>query len=283
MYVLDNIANGQYIVIFEYNTSQYAVTKYKVEGADETKNSDAMTTELNIEGNTKQVTGTDIITMNNNNISDIDIGLIELKTFDLKLEKYVNKIILQNSAGTTVKEFNNEKLAKVEIDAKQLKGTTVIIEYKINVKNEGEVEGYARKIADYLPNDLQFSSEMNKDWYQQDGVLYNSSIANDKIAAGETKTLTLTLTKTMTENNTGRVNNTAEIAEAYNELGVGDINSTPGNKVQGENDMDYADVILSIKTGGVVYVGIAIIIVVMLSIVALVVIRKKNNIKIDEI
>ena len=134
-----------------------------------------------------------------------------------------------------------------------------------------------------MPNDLQFSSELNKDWYQQGGVLYNSSIANDKIAAGETKTLTLTLTKTMNENNTGLVNNTAEIVEAYNELGLGDINSTPANKVQGENDMDYADVILSIRTGGIVYAGITIIVIVILAIVVLVIVRKKNNINIDEI
>lgn len=283
MYVLDNIVNGQYIVIFEYNTTQYTVTKYKVQGVDESKNSDAMLTDLNIENNTQKVTGTDIISIEDNNISDINIGLIELKTFDLKLEKFVSKIILQNSAGTTVREFNNEKLAKVEIDAKQLAGTTVIIEYKINVTNAGEIDGYARKVADYMPNDLQFSSELNKDWYQQGGVLYNSSIANDKIAAGETKTLTLTLTKTMNENNTGLVNNTAEIVEAYNELGLGDINSTPANKVQGENDMDYADVILSIRTGGIVYAGITIIVIVILAIVVLVIVRKKNNINIDEI
>ena len=283
MYVLDNIANGKYIVIFDYNTTQYTVTKYKVQGADESKNSDAMLTELNIEGNNEQVTGTDIITIDNNNIANINIGLIELKTFDLKLEKYVSKIILQNSAGTTVREFNNEKLAKVEIDAKQLAGTTVIIEYKINVTNAGEIDGYARKIADYMPNGLQFSSELNKDWYQQNGVLYNTSIANDKITAGETKTLTLTLTKAMNENNTGLVNNTAEIAEAYNELGIGDINSTPGNKIQGENDMDYADVILSIRTGGIVYIGIAVIVVAILVIVGIVILRKKNDIKIDEI
>ena len=134
-----------------------------------------------------------------------------------------------------------------------------------------------------MPNGLQFSSELNKDWYQQNGVLYNTSIANDKIVAGETKTLTLTLTKAMNENNTGLVNNTAEIAEAYNELGLGDINSTPANKVQGENDMDYADVILSIRTGGIVYVGITIIVVAILVIVAIVLVRKKNDIKIDEI
>lgn len=277
LYVLDNIVNGKYIVIFEYNTAQYTVTKYKVANVDESINSDVMISELIIENNKQKVSSTDIINLENENISDINIGLIELKTYDLKLDKYVSKMIVQNSAGTTVKEFNNETLAKIEIDSKQLKGTTVLIEYKINVSNIGEVEGYAKKIADYIPNDLQFSSELNKDWYLSNGVLYNTSLANEKILSGETKTLTLTLTKTLNENNLGRINNTAEIAESYNELGLEDVNSTPGNKVQGENDMNYADVIISLRTGGALYIGITIIVIAILSVVAVVVIRNNRK------
>ena len=65
------------------------------------------------------------------------------------------------------------------------------------------------------------------------------------------------LTKTINENNTGLINNTAEISEQYNELGLPDNNSTPNNKVQGENDMSSADIIFSIKTGKVMkFIGI---------------------------
>ena len=56
----------------------------------------------------------------------------------------------------------------------------------------------------------------------------------------------------MTENNTGLINNTAEIAESYNEQGLKDNDSTEGNRVKGEDDMGSADLILSIKTGQVV-------------------------------
>ena len=73
-----------------------------------------------------------------------------------------------------------------------------------------------------------------------------------ELEPGQSKEITLILTKQMTENNTGLVNNTAEIAESYNELGLTDVNSTEGNKVDGENDMSSADVIISIKTGEVV-------------------------------
>ena len=277
VYILDKIGNGKYIVVFDYNTAEYTVTKYKVEGASESQNSDAMRNKLIIDGEEKSVTSTDIIEISNSNISDIDIGLIQLVNFDLKLDKYVSRILIQNASGSTVKEYNDEKMAKAEIDAKQISGSNVIIEYKIKVTNNGEVEGYAKKIADYIPNDLKFNSELNKDWYVSNGTLYNTSLANDKIAAGEEKVLTLTLTKLMTEENTGLINNTAEIAEDYNELGILDSNSTPGNRTQGENDMSSADIILSIRTGGVVYTTIAIIVGLALGFTVFIIVKNKNR------
>ena len=54
-------------------------------------------------------------------------------------EKSIQMIKAQNRK-LTVREYNNEVMAKVELDAKQIKGSTVIIEYKINVTNNGEVE-----------------------------------------------------------------------------------------------------------------------------------------------
>lgn len=277
VYVLNNIGSGKYIVIFDYNKTEYALTKYKVSGIAQNKNSSAMMKELTIEGNRQQVASTDIMEITDKNISDINIGLTKLQNFDLKLEKFVSKIIIRNSAGSTVKEYDDETLAKAELDAKKLNGSTVLIEYKIRITNLGEVDGYVRKVADYMPSDLKFSSELNKDWYQTSEGLYNASIANDKILAGQSKELTLTLTKTMTENNVGRINNTAEIAEAYNDLGLIDSNSTPGNKAQGENDYGSADVILSIKTGGALYIGIGITAVAILAIVAVVIIKLRKN------
>ena len=50
-------------------------------------------------------------------------------------------------------------------------------------------------------------------------------------------------------NNLGLKTNTAEISEDYNDKGAPDIDSTPDNKVPGEDDIDDAEVILSISTG----------------------------------
>ena len=112
------------------------------------------------------------------------------------------------------------------------------------------MSGYAKKIADYIPAELKFNSELNKDWYQgENGAIYSSSLANTLINPGETKEITLLLTKKLTQENVGLINNTAEIQEAYNDLGLQDVDSTPANKVSGEDDMSSADVLLTVKTG----------------------------------
>ena len=48
--------------------------------------------------------------------------------------------------------------------------------------------------------------------------------------------------------------------EDYNIYGISDKNSTPGNKAQGEDDINYADVIISVRTGeSLIYVSVIII------------------------
>lgn len=277
IYILQNIANGKYILIFEYDTTKYGLTTYRASGVSESENSNAVMNELNINRETKKIASTDIITVEDTDIANINIGLIELKNFDLQLEKGISRILIQNASGTTVRQYGNVDMAKIELDAKKIKGSTVLIEYQIVLRNVGEVDGYVKKVVDYMPSDLKFSSELNKDWYQTNGVLYNASLANDKIAAGESKTITLTLTKSMTENNTGLTRNVAEIAEDYNEIGLKDSNSTPGNKAEGENDMSSAEVIISIRTGAIIYVSIVIVMIVIGIAIAFIIIKRKKQ------
>lgn len=90
--------------------------------------------------------------------------------------------------------------------------------------------------------------------------------------------MTLTLTKQMNENNTGKINNTAELYETYNEQGLTDRDSILANNLQGEDDMGSADVIFSIKTGQVV-ATVAIIVgtIAVLGISAFMIIRYLNK------
>ena len=264
VYKFENIDSGKYMIVFEYDNVKYRNTEYHANKATESTNSDVITSKVSINNDTKKYAVTDTLELTDKELENIDAGFIENEVFDLNLNKYVSRITVQNKAGTTVKEYNKEQLAKLEIDSKQLAGSTVLIEYEIRITNEGELPGYANEIVDYIPTDLKFSSEINKDWYiSTDGNLHNTSLTNDVIDVGETKILTLTLTKTMTENNTGTTVNTAEIAKASNELSIPDKDSTPGNKVQGEDDMSTAEVIISIRTGLAFTIGTIVVIIIL--------------------
>ena len=245
------ISKGEYLVIFEYDDTQFGLTTFKEENVSEELNSNVITKDIEINGEAKKVAATEIIKIDDTNISNINMGLIIAKKYDLKLEKFINKVTVQNGK-TETNSYENQTLAKQEIDAKQLNGSTVIVEYTIKVINDGEVGAYVRKITDYLSSDYKFNSELNKDWYQSGNDVYCTTLANEEINPGESKELKLIVIKEMTENNTGLINNTAEIVSSYNEYGLTDVNSTEGNNAKGENDMGAADLIISIKTGQVV-------------------------------
>ena len=254
-YKLD-LVKGKYILVFKYDTNVYTTTTYQVNGANDTENSDAISREISIDGNTITAGTTDTINLEKN-VSNIDVGLILRSTFDLKLQKYVGKITVKNDSKTSeYAQKENTTLAKAEIKSKNLSGSLVVIEYKIKVTNTGDVAGYARNIVDYMPSSLSFNSSLNSDWYISGNNLYNTSLANTKIEPGESKELTLILTKTMTDSNTGLVNNKAEIAESSNELGIKDETNEKGS----------ADVIISVSTGALVnYVATTIITLVVLA------------------
>lgn len=266
-YLLTNIKAGKYMVVFGYDANTYTTTSYQKENVSEIYNSNAIEKEITVDGE-KGVAGvTDIINVDSTK-TNINIGLVNKLKFDLKLEKYVSKITVQNSKGVKSYDFDNSKLAKVEIPSSEMAKSTVVIEYKILVTNEGNVSGYAKNIVDYKPSETNFNSSLNTNWYAgSDGCIYSKSLENEVINPGETKEIKLVLTKQMNANNTGIINNTAEIKESYNEQGLEDRDSTPGNKAQGEDDIGLADTIISVKTGGpAFYIMLGIVILVILSV-----------------
>lgn len=248
-YKFNNIEKGAYIVLFEYDTEKYEPTTYLVQGVDEVNNSNAILKTITINGQELTLAVTDTINVQNN-ISNINIGLKEKLIFDLELNKYISKIVVQNGKNTKTYDYDNKTFGKVEIHRKQINGSLVVLEYTIKIKNNGEIAGYAKNIVDYLPNGLTFSSELNKDWYLSGNNLYTKGLENIEINPGEEKEIKLILTKTMTNENTGLINNRAEIYQDYNKYGEVDIDSTPNNQVQGEDDMGSVDIIIGPSTGG---------------------------------
>ena len=274
LYAFSKIDKGEYLVIFEYDKDNYNVTEFEKNGVSNEKNSKAIEKTLTIDGKETKVATTEKINLAKD-VSNFNIGLVPVKKFDMQLDKYVTKVTVQNSQ-TVTKNYENEKLAKQEIKGKEVNSTTVVVEYTIRITNKGDVPGYVKKVADYLSSDYKFNSELNKDWYQENGVVYSTSLADTKINPGESKDLKLIAIKQMKESNVGLTTNTAEIVNTYNELGLKDINSTEGNKVQGENDMSSADVIIAIKTGQIILTITLIITAVLIAIAIILIIRKRE-------
>lgn len=275
-YVFTGLPKGKYIVIVGLDESMYRLTVNNKKGVDENLNSDIYLREYTSDGQAFKIPSSGDLIVENSNISNIDIGLIKQAKFDLKLDKFVNRIIVQNKKGTKTYNYGDATLAKIELDRKHINNTIVIIEYKIRVTNEGEIDGYVTNIADYLPEDVKFNAELNSDWYVENQVAYNTSLANNKIAPGESIEVTLVVTKATTDSNTGIINNRAEIYDAYNELDIVDIDSRPGNNVITEDDYSKADVILGIKTGRpILYIGLTIALLT-ISAVSIYLIKKKS-------
>lgn len=251
-YEFDNIKPGEYLVIFVYDSGKYSITEYRKPEVDEALNSDAIDINIVLNGERTIAGISDVIKVTNSNIRDIDIGLYEAEKFDLKLDKYISKITRTTpTSGTETFTYANEKNTKIEVLKQNLGKSSIVIEYKIVVTNQGGVAGFVKKIADYLPKGVIFNTELNKDWYKaSDGNVYNTSLQNTIIQPGESKEVTIVLLKQITDDSLGILNNNAEIYESYNEQGLKDIDSTPGNKQEDEDDMSKADIILSVVTGG---------------------------------
>lgn len=253
IYQFENIKEGTYIVIFEFDNSKYSVTTYRKDKVDEDINSDVVSSKIQMNGETKVVAITDTLNLNKD-LGNIDIGFIQNAKFDLKLDKYISKIIVRNTQGTETKQYENANFAKVDLVAKYINSASVIITYKFVITNNGDITGYIDKLSDNLPEGLEFSSELNKDWYKgTDGMIY-TSLSGISIEPGKTSEVELILTKQMNEENTGRVTNTASLIQISNLEGIEEEpNSVTDNT-------SSADLLLSIKTGSpMIYITITLV------------------------
>lgn len=267
-YQFKDLKQNKYFVIFQYDATQYRVTEYQKAGINNEKNSDVINKTIFLQGQEQTIAMTGTLELMNGDLNHIDAGFIQGEKFDLKLDKYISKIIIQNNKGTIVKQFNQAKLAKIELDSKQINNSNVIIEYSIQITNEGEMAGYVNEIVDNKPADLSFSSEMNTNWYQTtNGELCSRELNNQLLAPGETKVIRLTLTKNMNQDNTGTIINTAQIKKASNDYVIQDRDA--------ENDRSTAEVIISINTGIVIMYLSLIISMIMIIGVGIYMIKKK--------
>ncbi len=205
------------------------------------------------------------------NEDDIDYEQVKVKYFDLSLLKWVaqTKVTLNGkttttNTGHTAETSKNEAPVKIEIKASDVKKVKIQYVYTIRVTNEGEIEGYAKEVTDYVPKGLKFVKEDNPDWYEiSDGVIGTKALENTLLKPGESAEVQVVLTWINGQENFGEKINLAEISKDENPSGSPDIDSTPNNQKAEEDDIDDAPVILAVKTGTTrIYAGLTMIILV---------------------
>lgn len=242
-YTLNNLLAGRYIVIFKYDKNIYKLTNYKQDGVADTLSSKAISGTATIDGNIEYVGMTDVIEITDSNVNSINMGLIKLGNFDIAIEKSLSKIKTINPNG---KEQNytydqGTKIGKLEVSAKNLVGTEVIIEYNIKVSNLGESKAYISELIDELPDELELNNSESNGWYEENGKIYYTNL--NELEVGQTIDIKLVATKKLTNDNLGITNN------------IVTINATDANKVQEsnmQNNISNAQLIIGTSTGRIV-------------------------------
>ena len=245
-YEFKELEDGYYLIMVEYDSEKYNLTEYKSEYAGESSNSDFIEKSTTIDGSKKTVAISDIIQINSSNISSIDLGLVQKDESDVEIKKSIATITIEDDEGKETIEYNQEKIAKLEIGTKKLGKTKATIIYEFEVKNNGDLETYVTNLVDYLPKGLEFNENTNSGWYKgEDGNLYNLSLVNTKIEPGKTKKLKLALTANITDDTLGSYINKTKIIETTNDKNIPEINL--------DNNTSEVELLITIKTGKVIF------------------------------
>ena len=217
-YKFEKLGKGLYNIMFTYEGATYIATKYQANNIEDALNSDAIETKVG-----SAVTNS--FDLKNEELKDIDVGLIKRDAFNFKVNKYIASSTVTIDGKKETNKYDKLSLGKIEVKAKEIEKTTVELEYVIEIQNAGELPGTVGTVIDHIPEGMTFD-ESNKDWkLNSDGKLYNESLKNTIIQPKEVKTLTLKLTKKMTKDNTGVISNKVTISSVENQNGVKEENT----------------------------------------------------------
>ncbi len=213
-----------------------------------------------------------------NEEDDLDKEFVKVKYFDLALKKWVSRAIVTNQDGSQniietghTGDEDPEPPAKVDLGRQDINNVTVKFEFQIKITNEGEIAGYATEVTDYIPEGLKFIQEDNPLWYPREPLngrerVGTTQLADTLLQPGESATISILLTWINDPNNMGLKTNIAEISQDDNDSDTPDIDSTPDNFTDGEDDIDDAPVMLTVALGDTqIYIGLGFIIVAMLT------------------
>ncbi len=161
------------------------------------------------------------------------------KVFDLEIEKAIKNVTVKvNGSEKLIEKKSKDSLVKVDVPKEKLNETELIIVYTIDIKNVGEVPGYATCITDNIPTGMTLVE--NEEWKLSDSIATNTTYDSKVINPGETISSDITLRMKLSEENVGTKENEAIITTYYNNLGLKD--NTPDNSAK-------EPLLVTIKTG----------------------------------
>ncbi len=202
---------------------------------------------------------------------DQDIEKVKVQYFDLSLRKWVTQAIVTENGEDKIIESGHkaeddpEDVVKVDLKKSKINKVTIKFRYKIRVKNEGNIAGYAKELKDYIPDGLKFVAEDNPQWKQIDEKTITTDQTKDiLLQPGDTTEVEVVLTWINDSENFGVMDNWAEISKDHNDFNSPDIDSTPDNNKKGEDDIDDAPVSVGVQTGQIrtfTTIGLAVLVI----------------------
>lgn len=208
--------------------------------------------------------------------------------FNLKIQKEVSNVLV-NGEKLKVEENN---IPMIIIAYKDIKDTTITIEYKIKVTNTESIAGKA-VIEEKIPEGFELATESNPNWKKTEDTY---TLQTDEILPGETKEYVVVLNWKQDTRNEGYKSNEAKIISTENEPKFDEttvldnkddaivqiiINKTLQDVVDDIKDGNTKEVIKdiarSVKTGDVIIVSV-ITLAVFGTVLVIVLVKRKNEI-----
>ncbi len=268
-YKFEDLYSGKYIVIADYDNKVYKVVNYQAGETAENENNDFIEN-TNIENSEIEKAenfgkaATNIITLGEENVYNIDLGLIDTENFNITVNNKISKITLVDGEKSETYDYN-DYIANLKVNNAKIENSTLIIEYCVEVKNEGNIDGYVTQIANKLQDGMEFVSELNQDWYVNDNnEAINSSLSNKLIKSGESETLKLVLIKNKNNKNGEVITNSSEIRGTYNQYGIEEVTTSELEKHQAESAQIYLSTSSDSNAAKLIVISVSIIIAIAL-------------------
>lgn len=181
------------------------------------------------------------------NEDDEDLEKIYIKFFNLRTESWTHSITtIKDGKLSTIETGQTDGdgakgIAAAEVNSEKIADTIVKFTFNIRIYNEGEVDGTASEIKDYIPKGFIFNQADNPNWeLESDEIAITKQLKHKIIKVGEFIDVDITLTWDNDDMNTKQIKNIIEISKNNSINNTPDINSTPNNKEENEDDYDYA-------------------------------------------